>query len=496
MRGNSISPTEARASSNDQAPDLSGFAIADLSSDFYERSVQRIVPLCAPEFGPGVDYHSLIGILDRELHLGLPPLDREVLILMLTGLSSANRFDGDIFIEPRLGENSAIHSCHSAILLTEIFRRAGLFDSANSGDPAIGAMRLKMTLGMLVHDMGEMLGEFSSLAARAHGQKGDHDLNDERLIFECSLRCAFQSVLEERPDYFYRTIVEMRSDHERGDKPLAELINKYDSNPLPVALEERIALYLSIYDLAELTHGVEFSDHDRFLGNAIKAIEHLQGTRHWIRFSTRESDGVPPSLFYEQSIEQQKARGPLADSSPATLPLCLADSARMVSSLRFSEDRVGEIFHYAKTSTEQVLAKSIRDATYLTVIELCFAAAPIFDAKATTPSPTIQGLVGDFFSIEKMQGDQLIELAESYGLSLNADTDSLRGELKRHLRTHLRATLEMEQEELRLLKASGASSSIQTNTELIARYRDAIESDFRPARGEVLGLASRDSGRA
>jgi hypothetical protein len=64
------------------------------------------------------------------------------------------------------GENSAIHSLQAVVLGAELFNRAGLFGKGAAED-GVGAWQTPILLGVLVHDMGEILGELSSLAQRS-----------------------------------------------------------------------------------------------------------------------------------------------------------------------------------------------------------------------------------------------------------------------------------------------------------------------------------------
>jgi len=257
-----------------------------LPDDFYGNLVHRILPFCGNEYETS-DFHSAIQALNLELYLKLDITEEKVLALLLTGLAQAYRFGGDVHIESRLGENSAVHSCHTAILMTEMFRRAGLFEQDQQTAEIIG-MRVETTLSCLVHDMGEILGEFTSLGQRATDASLKEDPLLERKVFETALRLAYKAVHDGRHDRFYHAIQGMREQveelrHDGGDfSGIDSILAPHEVREMPEELEGSIQMFLSLFDMAELKESdVSLGERKLFRGYAVK--------------SGRASSGNPPS---------------------------------------------------------------------------------------------------------------------------------------------------------------------------------------------------------
>ena len=462
---------------------LSRYKLPALSADFYPATVAALLPLGGYEYQTP-DFHTAIRFLDTELYLSLDPLQLEVLGLMLTGLSQANRFRNDIHIAPRYGENSSVHSCHSAILMNEMFRRAELIESGRQTAPII-TMRVMTTIGCLVHDMGEILGEFNSVAQRTSNHDLAEDPNTERTIFETALRLSYQAVLDRRPSNFYSALKHMREDagiaRSNGGlaKPIEQVLQPYTNIAFNPQIEDSIKLFLQAYDLAELKNAEQRSNAELFMGYAVKAIEHMQGTRHFTRFSTKDPAYKRLNLFSPFSVESSEVRNPNWGGglrSGETLPLSLSESRRMLKNVEYVEGEIGDLFHFAASPEELKLAQIIRDSTYLTVIEWFNACGAVIDRRNRTMNPLISGLIQEYFD-QGTSADARREKLHLLEKLLVAESKELLSRL-RHSRTSKKDGYNPnEWSEL---------EDIETKGRMMSLYRCAIERDYRPARGEVL----------
>ena len=270
---------------------------SNLTDSFYPNLVREILPACGHEFS--THHFSLATeVLNEELRLNLPRHDEQALGLMLTALSQAHRFGEDPYIERRRGENSAVHSVHTAILMNEVFRRAGLFDEKHQSQE-VDAMRVDCTLACLIHDMGEALGEFNSLSQRVQEDHREEDSDIERKVFETVLRLAFDAVSKgpraqvkflERMDSLRRDAGILATSDQVDPEQIAASLEKFKVGKLEDKYEQSIELFMNLFDMVELRGDSGLDDRMLYRGYVVKAIEHTQGTRHLIRFCEKSDD--------------------------------------------------------------------------------------------------------------------------------------------------------------------------------------------------------------
>ena len=462
---------------------LGRYRLPALPQDFYPATVGELLPLGGYEYQTP-DFHSAIRLIDSRLNLRFDPLQLEVLGLMLTGLSQANRFRNDIHIAQRYGENSSVHSCHSAILMTEMFRRAGLLQE-DTQTAQVHTMRVTTTIGCLVHDMGEILGEFNSVAQRTSSAELVEDPNTERNIFETALRLAYKAVLDRQPYNFYLALKHMREDAGIGRMngsiamPIPQVLTRYPTAEFDPQTEDSIQLFLQAYDLAELKNADQRSTQELFMGYAVKAIEHMQGTRHFTRFSTKDRDYKRLNLFSPFSVESGEARNPNWGGgvrSDETLPLSLSESRRMLKNVEYVEGEIGDLFHFEASPQELALAQVIRDSTYLSVIEWFNASGAVVDRRNRVMNPLISGLIQEYFD----QGTTPEARREKLHL-----LEKLLVAESKELITKVRRSRADKREKYNPNEWSELED-VETKGRMMSLYQRAIECDYRPARGEIL----------
>jgi len=457
------------------------------SSEFYPRLVQRILPCCGNEY-PVSDFHSAMHTLNAQLHLGLNDRMEKVLGLMLTGLSNANRFGGSLWIKHRLGENSAVHCCHTAILVNEMFRRAGLLTPEAQAEPRVIEMRVKATIAAILHDMGEMLGEINTVDQRSHAPGMDEGETQQRVIFESVLRLAFQAVQEDQPELFYGRLQNIRNElrsrkagpSSMGD--LQEVLAKHGST-FPEGLSQvgsnqearnEIGQLLHYFDLAENSAVDGRSAQERFIGKFTKAVEHMQGTRHLTRFCEKDASYQRLALFSpgsSRSSDTQSAEGLSDPRDRLVLPLSLSDSARIVGSLKYTEGEIGDLFALAGETggkAEKALARTVRDSQYHTIIEYLNVSAPYFDRSG-------QNVVRELAEVPRRFKDPQMSLEDKL-----RDIEELRKKLERK-QHELAAFFDTQAD-------TGWLGSVARRQEVMSVYYEAVRMGYEPAPGEILAL--------
>ena len=381
------------------------------AADFYAETSKQLVSCCGHEVGTP-DYHSALALLDSKLQLGMPEVDRRAFSLMLTSLSNSHRFGGEIHIDPVQGENSAAHSCHAMILGHEIFRRAGLL-APDQFTEEVSSLHRAIVTGCLIHDMGEILGEITSLAQRAADSSLKELPDTEREIFRLALTEAYRVATTDPsdPSAFYSFIQELRHEAQLSrkgiagacpvqlDDSLARHAKAQDAQPLSAEGQARVDEFLRLYDMAEMK-SKEHSPAALFIGNAVKVVEHLQGLRHFMRFARTESHDRRVHLF---SPETHLGNSPYASRpTPASdvISMRYMSSPRLIQNARYIEKELPALFIHASTNTELALAHSLRDAAYQCQIEWYSIGRPFIHRQAEKENPPVSLLQKQYMAAE------------------------------------------------------------------------------------------------
>jgi hypothetical protein len=357
-----------------------------------------------------------VQLLNRAVHLGMDETDEQMMGLMLTQLRHTTRFGGDSRITRVKGENSATHSCQCVVLANDIFTQARhvvqegsqqiltpLFDERGHALSAYAAqLRQVVGLSLLIHDCGEMLGEFSTVAQRWDGGPQTEKAELERIITQFSLELALHAVETGKPQVFLNTMARLKKavglekngeprkvsdedvqmimdllDRERGTFQLSELSTR------------RVGQWMELYDLAEFKEKPRDARYESqlshldwpFLGNFIKALEHCQGSRHLVRFAERDDRiksrdrqtrilGDTPTRALQWTLNYNEAELPVLFRSLAEREHALLSRPAIGRSER--EER-GEL------DVEEALARSLAGRIYDTQRELFKHVPPLLD---------------------------------------------------------------------------------------------------------------------
>lgn len=353
----------------------------DLNTSLYAPTIESLVTL-GGQLQPRMDFYAVVDVLEHTLRLGLSDLQNQAFALLLTGLSQTQRFRNEIFVEPKLGDNTAIHSCHSAVLLNELFRRAGLLDDAHQ-TPEIIVLRVQATISALVHDMGEILGEPTTLAERQNNADLMEANDYERPVFAGFLRMAFWAVENRSVPEFYHTLQSFRrlatfSEDAPPDLRFVQYeLRALNGLKVSAESEKSIAAILNAYDVVESSNPEIDSSERQFVAALVKTVERLQGLRHYTRFGTKDLHYTRLDLF-NRPEESSPVLGPFAGTDEARntiafihhySPMILKQGVRM-------EENLPKLFAHAATEAQQALARTVRNAVYISQVEWYNAGPP------------------------------------------------------------------------------------------------------------------------
>lgn len=197
--------------------------------------------LCSKNDGEGAQYDT------REMKL---------LARMLATLSENERGAYNPHMAPafKLRHNPSIHSLHVVSLLQKVFDDAGERISREvpqheraAAEEYLATLRHELSFGALVHDMGEMEGEFSEMI------RVQSKTPEEREKFEQERNAAEQRVFENNLDFFAKKV-------------------GYDD----AQWAAKKPAYLTAFELPEQT--------DTFRGRLLKVVERVQSQQDYLRF--------------------------------------------------------------------------------------------------------------------------------------------------------------------------------------------------------------------
>lgn len=467
---------------------LDQFEVRVQRDTFYPELVADLLGVCGNE-KPHSSMNYAIDILNERLDLDLHPTRQDVLKMLSHELLNATRFGGNIFIEPELGENSAVHSCHTAILMNEIFRRAGLLDGEKVTSE-VTHLRRSATEACLIHDMGELLGEFNSLSQRIAHASLQEDANVEREVFETALRLALLATDGYSQKNigplitFFRELDDVRkaagiASHE-GLSPTSEISDLLQRFNAPeFALNSRLQLhadyFLKLFDITEIRDEAQATKQDVFLGYLVKTIEHIQGARHFTRFAHKGEGYEQVRLFSRTTTDFELTSMPRNRSDhELTVPAALASSADVIGVAKYVESSIGHLYQYASTPNEYALADAARDAGYQTMMEVLNAMSPLVDRG----QEKIRKGIGDLTSeVTNVEGEYVNRSASHRALEI-----ALR-EQKEELLQELRA--ERRRGDFKARRVD-TLSDIETRGRLMSVYQKALTVGYIPKPQEVL----------
>ncbi|MCB0340256.1 MAG: hypothetical protein KDD53_11660, partial [Bdellovibrionales bacterium] len=355
--------------------------------------------MCAPDIGT-TDFRSAAKTLNATLRVGLGQLQINVLGLYMTGLSPAPRFSTSTHLLGCSGENTAVHSFNTVVLLGEMDRRAGLLRPEMQSEDLVKDRCRRYVAGW-VHDGGEIPGEISTVDGRTRDDSLTEDPLLERKIFIAAMRMAHHAVVNDAPSEFYSWLNRLRQTagilvpDQGNPEEFSKMLNGAARIFLPREAQSSVEFFLRHFDLAELG-GRGISGLSLFDGYVVKAVEHLQGTRHLLRFGAKEKGFRTLKLASPLSIlpgEEYNGLGLATPPSKGWLPMSLQESSAVLGTLSYIEGELGHIFAHAATNAQFALANVVRDMVYLTAVEYLHATSPVIDRSATKGNTEVKELI-------------------------------------------------------------------------------------------------------
>jgi hypothetical protein len=349
---------------------------------------------CLPEDCPAreANYHEALNYVNSFCDLGLEKEDVDLFGLYFTALSDSRRFGGDPVMELVQGENPATHSLQAVCLKQRMFDDAAQTAPMQKPVSALNqaamhnkqSMRMQhlqhsqMTgLAVLMHDMGEVLGEFTTAVQRMNDKNLKEDTHAEQTIFRYVLRMALEAQATGDREGFYRRITALKKqvklekeDGSAGGIPKSsEYISQFLQPPITLAPEQeaRFEKLSAIWDMAE---GFHHPLHDtwesqginvEFVNQLTKSIDHVQGTRHMVRHARKGSIAVIPDYGADRT------------------DIAHWDDNRVNGNLRYCEAEAGGLFAKLKhgQAALEAVARQQLASIYGTMSDLMDVSRPV-----------------------------------------------------------------------------------------------------------------------
>lgn len=422
----------------------------------YREAMHDLVQLTGHEFPERNHVLGLEHVLDKT-GLVLQDEEKAALGLMLTSLSRHPRFTGNRFMSAETGEDPATHSLHVALLVKEVIESSGAHKTTTK------ELADRAVLTSLIHDLGEIVGELSTLHGRLDKGQEEDSLDFERSMLKNSLLLALSLTKNGDGHLFDEVMKTLSNEFQRhGDRQaiveaMEGLLHNHPVEASDLAVLDR---WLKLYD------AVEEADHapaeDKFVGYLVKTLEHIQGSQHFIRFSKHDDRVHSFSIFGEAATPWPTSK------VNADLATEYSRSFVVMGGLKYNEELLGDIFATASSPDESAIAARTRDIVYQYSLEYLDLAAPVVERV--------------FRDSNKPLGDTIRTLLEA------GDTEGARELIRRE-----QLELVKRHRELRLETPDSNNTllPIETRVRLQALYRNAIDKGYQPAPKEIL--AGRES---
>jgi hypothetical protein len=477
--------------------DLTSLTLPPLNPYFYASEVKTMLPLIGSFEHNNPQVHLALNRLNNTCRLGLCDLEINALSKMLSVLAVNPRFGADFSIEAAFGENPTAHSFHSVLLVQEAFRRADLL-----GDADMLPVRLGMSNGLLMHDLPEILKELSSLVQRAIHNVDEVPAIEAQILLPFLKLALYTSENENFAGEFFRLTYNEREKLNVGVETLSNLgglleqLKKFETeelskmylNPGGSRAFERLSKFYFIIELSskvepeilkKLNLSQDFSEIERFIGCAGSILEHIQGTRHLLRFGTKTENFERLQVFETPSLpsREESLIKKVMDGGLTTLPLSISPSYRIRRNIDYQENGIGEMFDCVKNipnnSKFLKLAKHIRNMAYETIIELTSCYPVVFDLRAKK--------IPDFVT-ERMKK------VRSGELSL-AERKHTLGEVIEFLKSETRKNVGRFKDQMRNTSCEDRQSKmfpLESEERVTSLYQAAMDRDYIPRAGEFL----------
>lgn len=353
----------------------------------YEARSKRVAALAGHEV-PAVadgeaawmryDFARLLTQANADSVLGMDATDLQLMTRIYQALSQTHRFGSDQRLDAHKGENPATHSLQCVNLMDEMLSRTDL-----PHDAELAMLRQRVGLGLLIHDAGEILGEFSTVAQRAANEALEEDPHAERRILEYALQLAMASIETGNLHGFHTTIARLREEAQIQQAGVPTGIAKskealdgllQPQPPLSDEGKQRVAQWMALWDMAELKEADRQPGEPNlvYAGWLLKSIEHNQGTRHLLRVARRDSDHLQ-----EAASSLGQTTGKLVEGGQ-----------------RYNETELGHMFATAESALEKTVARAQAEQVYTTSIQMLDLMPSVMTRRVSERPPEIVAAEG------------------------------------------------------------------------------------------------------
>lgn len=277
--------------------------------------------------------------INTMLDLHMSDTEMQMLESAFRLLQQVQRYKGGVHLPQGQRDNTCDHTLASVRLA------AHLFADATLGDTALKKDIISM---ILVHDIGESFGEFTSLDSRVKAAKRFKiGKRAERSITDFVLSWAVH--YQHDPNAFLAMMQPIQTLVSGANTPeaMAEIALEYVENlglpKLDADNQQTVDTWMHYFDEVE-----GLADRS-FTGSAAKMIEKLQSQEHFAHHCGKDG----------------------------SIPFDQATSASVVATLSYAERKLGDVFAFAKTDEQKALAQELRDRCYHTIMQMIDKIPPV-----------------------------------------------------------------------------------------------------------------------
>ncbi|MDX1975371.1 MAG: hypothetical protein SFT92_06810 [Rickettsiales bacterium] len=306
-------------------------------------------------------YRKALELVNNQLQLGMDDKDLRIMTLAYVALSEVSRFGGEPLMDSeRYGENTATHSIHTPLRMHKILRKALQRMNAKESEES-QHLRQMTGLCLLMHDLGEAIGEPGSLAQEStqKGFKKDKPAI-EAVVMDFILRLATHAVEADDPQAFYSRLdqIKMKDMHQRAsvssnEELLATVRDKLGEAPsISADGEARVELFSDLWNVVEHPNKTPerfAAEPTAFISLLASMNEHAQGTGHFVKFNHKDREYDPNSQVR---------------------PTWLAQSVRVMKNASYTEGELGHLYAQAKTPLEKAVAIEAKKEAYTKMIDV------------------------------------------------------------------------------------------------------------------------------
>lgn len=317
-------------------------------------------------------FNVALETLNKYLKLNFDAKDIDLLTLVYVALSDSSRFGENEHIAEEFRENTASHSLHAPLHAHLLIRRALERLKSDETEESV-TLRYVISRCLLMHDLGEALGEPGSLAQES---KNEDFAKDKPIVEELVARRILQNAAAAHgtgdvvgfllrlkdiqiPNISAQAIT-------LNDDDFLALVQSYLGPEPQISAEQQAHVdgLMDFWKLHEQTQApARFAtmnlNHD-FIRQFASLSEHLQGEGHYLLFIEDGPDGKGGAVSAERM-----------------------QSYRQIRNLNYNEGEVGNVFAAAKTPLEKAIAIEAKRQAYETSIGFLKKGPDAIDRNAT-----------------------------------------------------------------------------------------------------------------